>query len=149
MKEITGDIWEVRKTTGSWVCVTTNAIVNSSGLAVMGAGVALQSAEKFKHIPKMLGQKLSKHGNRVYAFMDDQIFTFPTKQNWRSESELDLIASSAMQLRELLDAISSTSLNGKILLPRVGCGNGNLSWDKQVKPVVSAILDDRFLVVSL
>jgi hypothetical protein len=36
----------------------------------------------------------------------------------------------------------------KVVMPRVGCGLGQLDWDNQVKPLLEMYLDDRFWVVS-
>lgn len=35
-----------------------------------------------------------------------------------------------------------------ILLPRPGCGNGSLNWERDVRPVLAPVLDDRFSVIT-
>lgn len=34
----------------------------------------------------------------------------------------------------------------KIVLPVPGCNNGGLSYENEVRPLISSILDDRFVV---
>jgi len=54
-----------------------------------------------------------------------------------------LIRQSARQLVEMADKFGW----GSVVLPRPGCGNGGLDWD-DVRPILEAILDDRFTVVT-
>jgi hypothetical protein len=95
------------------------------------------------------------------------IFTFPTKPEmckeselldhyrrepylgrepypgWMAKSSLDLILRSAQHLITQVNAFGFKS----VVLPRPGCGAGNLSWKDEVRPYLSEILDDRFWVI--
>jgi hypothetical protein len=62
---------------------------------------------------------------------------------WMAKSDLLLIEKSACQLSELTDQRGWQS----VVLPRPGCGNGELSWT-EVRSILSSILDDRFYVIS-
>lgn len=143
------DIFTLPQTANDAVCVTTNGIVKRDGSAVMGAGIAKQANLKFS-LSRTLGVYLKQHGNRVFnmGLVTDQtrryrIFTFPTKHDWRDNSDLSLIIQSAHELVALCDKLNIQTC----YLPPVGCGLGNLDWETQVKPAIAPILDDRFIVI--
>jgi len=71
------------------------------------------------------------------------LISFPTKEHWKDPSILKLIEQSAEQLLGLTQAFNLTN----VLLPRPGCGAGQLSWDV-VRPMLHGILDDRFTAVT-
>ena len=132
------------------VCVTTNGIVKKDGCAVMGAGIAKQADQLFNLSPK-LGEYLTKYGNRAFRLgrwkrTDGNIFTifsFPTKHDWRNDSDVTLICKSAEQLMAMCDKWNIQ----KCYLTPPGCGCGKLNYENTVKPWISEILDDRFVVV--
>lgn len=139
MREVTGDIWD---TTGV-VVVPTNGTLNANGHLVMGAGVALEARLRHIHLPAKLGNFVSVYGNRVFYLKAESILSFPTKQHWKDLSNIQLIQQSGRQAVEIADKFN---LN-RIILPRVGCGYGGLTWDF-VRGFLSPILDDRFVVLS-
>lgn len=145
------DIFQLPQGKQDAVCINTNGMTRKDGSAVMGAGQAREAAERFFHIQQTLGHCLLAHGNHVYhmgSHFDEKsghamtVFTFPTKNDWRSPSDLALIAQSA---RELVDFVDRLHIE-HCYLAAPGCGLGGLDWENQVKPVLSAILDDRFTV---
>ena len=128
--EVVGDLWDFH-TKGHWVCITTNGVVNKSGEAVMGAGVALQAKERFPELPRILAKHLKNSGNHPLALPEYNIVTFPTKGHWRNQSIVTLIRDS--YLRIITDPVytlwRSRSKNGILYLPRPGCANGGLEWE--------------------
>ena len=62
---------------------------------------------------------------------------------WMSQSRIDLIYQSAVELQKLATEREWKS----IVLPRPGCGAGGLEWT-DVKPVLENVLDDRFYVIT-
>lgn len=172
MQEIKGNMWE---TECDAVCITTNGYLKMNSEAVMGRGCAKQAAEYFPEIPKILGERIKKYGNVVSPirhFEGVAIVSFPVKsegfkfQNeldcedivkhmryrfkagetvpgWACVADIEIIKKSADQL------VKMASSHGwkKVLLPRPGCGSGELSW-ADVKPVLDEILDDRFYVIT-
>lgn len=132
------------------VCVTTNGVIKTNGEAVMGAGIAKEANQLF-HLSNLLGKYLEQYGNRAFNLGRFQrpngnvftIFSFPTKQNWKDNSDITLICKSAEQLVEMCDKFGIT----KCYLPPVGCGCGGLNYENIVKPWISQILDDRFIIV--
>lgn len=140
MKEDIGNLWEYP---AEYRCITTNGVLNSRSELIMGAGVALEAKRRFPGLPAKLGKYVYVFGNRPFICPTERIITFPTKQDWRNKSSLVLISLSAQHLLRIADKWNIRS----IAIPRPGCGNGGLSWD-DVKPILSPLLDDRFVVVS-
>lgn len=131
------------------VCVTTNGIVKRDGNAVMGAGIAKQANDMF-HVSKKLGDYINKYGNRPFNLGAVKrggevfyLFTYPTKYNFKDDSDINLIVKSAEYLMEMADKFKVNN----IFLPPPGCGLGNLNYEVTVKPWISNILDDRFVIV--
>lgn len=148
MKEVKGNIWDYYDQ-GHWIVITTNGIVKSNGEAVMGRGIALQAKTRLPKLPRMLGRYLKEFTNTPYSFgIEYRIITLPTKNNWRYNSDLELIENSCHRLSEMFKYGGYLDTFVKeIYLPRPGCSNGGLNW-KDVKPILEKYLDDRFVVVS-
>ena len=147
-----GNIFELPQN-GEAVCVTTNGIVKDNGDAVMGAGIALEANRYFNLAPK-LGKYIKEYDNRAFnlgmyqrLYLNNQatftIFSFPTKHHYKDNSDITLICRSAEQLMEMCTKFGIT----KCYLTPPGCGCGKLNWENTVKPWLSLILDDRFIVV--
>ena len=134
--------------TADAICITTNGIINRFGNAVMGAGIAKQAKMRCLGIDNALGKKLASTGNHVYDMGvysnngNKHIVTFPTKNHWKDNSDIELIKQSCHELVALADTNNWTT----VMLPPVGCGLGGLDFNTQVKPVISELLDDRFVI---
>lgn len=129
------------------VCITTNGMIKRNGTAVMGAGIAKEANERF-HLGYELANHLKNNGNTPFIFStpgknNSHLISFPTKYDWRNQSDLNLIRRSA----EILVEICNNSNIQTCYLTPPGCGCGGLNWDIQVKPVIESILDDRFTIV--
>ena len=139
------DLWKFR---AAAVVITTNGKVKKNGEAVMGRGCAREAALRFPTLASDLGKLISNTGNHVYALRNvalavatpDEIdempkalaaawtttlVSFPVKDTWQEPAKIDLIVRSAGELVEL------TNQHGwdKVVMPRPGCGNGQLGWD--------------------
>ena len=144
------DIFKIASGKNEAICITTNGVIKNNNHAVMGKGIALTANNYFK-ISKLLGTYLKKYGNRAFdmglyaAFGQEphHVLTFPTKRDWKEDSDINLIKTSCEQLIRICDAKNIT----KIYLPKPGCENGHLDYEKTVKPVISKILDDRFICI--
>lgn len=148
MREAIGNLWnEYDK--GQWIVITTNGTVKNNKQAVMGRGCALEAASRFPQLPSELGLALSNLGNHVHVFPHLRIITFPVKHNWWEYADRKLIGRSAVELIQVvsyLKRISGLDLN--VYCPRFGCGNGNLSWEESVRPLVRGLLADNFIVMT-
>ncbi len=128
-------------TTGNLLEADTEALVNTvNTVGVMGKGIALQFAERFKSNLKLykeacrsgalqVGQLLAvkdadMHGERL-------IINFPTKRDWKHRSSYAYIEEG---LKALVTLINERKIQS-IALPPLGCGNGGLQWSK-VKPMI-------------
>ena len=146
-----GDLWHYHRK-GHWLCVTTNGVVNAQGLLVMGKGVALEAAERFPGLRANWGELVIALGNRPFAYPPGRLISFPTKHHWKNPSDLELIRKSAEGLMLWWPYVASsfTMAHKTILpicLPKVGCGNGGLDWETQVRPLISGILNENYMVI--
>ena len=168
MREWKGDLWSLVGNV-THLCITTNGDVNKGGRAVMGKGCAREAANLFAQydVAKILGRQLQRHNNvplwlgimqrtsTGIAFIPNNLdgpqaygegtflFTFPVKHHWGEPADPGLIDLSARRLAQMFQG---QQVN--IAIPRPGCGNGQLKWEEQVKPILTPVFDDRFLIVN-
>lgn len=143
MREIRADLFTYSEPNCKILrCVTTNGVVKKNSELTMGAGVALQANKKFPGLARTLGKLVTELGNNVYVIEQLNIASFPTKHDWRYNSDIELIQKSCNQLVEVSKDYDL------VLLTRPGCGLGNLNWT-QVKTVIEPILkDDKFVICN-
>lgn len=146
MHIVKDDIWEYLEK-GWHIIVPTNGHVNKDGKAVMGKGIAYQAKMLIGGMETALGNLIKKHGNHVFYFERQKLITFPTKHHWKQPADIDLIAESCEKLKVLM----KDRPNIKVAMPKVGCGNGKLEWDK-VASIIQANFgqfpESRFLIVD-
>ena len=173
MIEITGDLWDYLGN-ADVICITTNGFVKRNGEAVMGRGCAKQAASRYPTITKTLGKANLKQGWRYPAFLVEdkgtQIWSYPVKPDciiggaapqavvkhmrnkldltksipgWAAVANYGLICFSAARLVEHANRYNWS----KIVIPRPGCGAGELSW-QDIGPRLHKILDDRFYTIT-
>ena len=171
MKELRGELFDQPC---ELTVITTNGFVKQSGHAVMGRGCAKQAATKYPLLPRLLGYAIQEYGNSVHTFdMPDgkTLASFPVKPEktvclrdksnvvghmkdkfeegqevpgWASVAVISMIIQSARELVVIADKNDWTY----IVLPRPGCGAGDLDWNSTVKPALTGILDNRFSVIT-
>lgn len=157
MKQESGDLWTWNHE-GRWVVVTTNIGWKKDGSNPMGAGVARAAAEHYPELPAWYGERCKKYGAKtaVAPYPQGKLFLFPTKplneeqpwMSWQQDSSLELIRRSCKQLVKLVDIMSDGKyFITKVGLPLPGCGNGNLT-PREVLPIITDILDDRFVLLG-
>ena len=142
MIEMAGSIWNSNP---AYIrCITTNGIVKSNGELVMGRGIALQVKQRYPELPRLLGELVKNGGNIPYYIEDHNICSFPTKNHWWDKSDIKLIINSCHHLNRIVNSFDKYAV-----LTRPGCGNGGLSWETEVKPVISTILNNRVAIMNL
>lgn len=129
---------------GNLVEADAEALVNTvNTVGVMGKGIALQFKKKFPEnfrvyehackkdevqIGKMFTVPSGKLTNPRY------IINFPTKRNWREKSRVEYVREG---LEDLLCEIERLDIRS-IAVPPLGCGNGGLDWEIEVRPLIEA-----------
>ncbi len=115
--------------------------VNTVG--VMGKGIA----KEFKHIyPEMFEryQQLCERGQFqvgqlwLYKTPHKWILNFPTKKHWRNPSTAEYIETGLQKFAQTYANLGITSIS----FPLLGCGNGELDWEKVVKPIMERHLKE-------
>lgn len=153
--------------------VTTNGFVTSKGKAVMGRGIAKQISDLLPDIPYVLGSKIKKEGNTVHVLRAEPsepvLISFPVKPDYvvydgdnvvsharknykigekvagfHAVADTNIMEKSLFKLKELLDDEESIQT---VLLPRIGCGAGELNW-YDIKPVLQEYLSDKYIVMT-
>lgn len=138
MQIVYRDLWDIYFNDGDLICITTNGTVKKNGEAVMGAGCAKDCTKHYPWFPAALGSFLSEHANVCYRV--GHIITFPVKHNWYEEADIELIKESFKDMLELVgDQI--------VYLPKLGCGNGKLSWE-EVKQALQPLYKSNVIFVD-
>lgn len=113
--------------------------VNTVG--VMGKGLAKEFKriypDMFKTYQKFCEEGLLSVGKlQIYKTSNKWVLNFPTKENWRSPSKLEYIEQG---LQKFVDNHERLGIKS-IAFPMLGCGNGGLSWEDEVKPLMEKYL---------
>lgn len=134
-------------TQGNLLKADVEALVNTvNTVGVMGKGIALQFKQAFPGNFKEY-QQACKQGRvnlgRMHVYdrgtLENPrwIINFPTKQHWRSRSQIEHIEAGLRSLRSEIEQLDI----GSIAIPPLGCGNGGLAWEV-VRPAIVEALDD-------
>ena len=173
MQEITGDLFAHNEAGPDAICITTNGYVLAQGTNTMGAGCAGEAKHRWPGIQLIVGELVRNKGNHVHRLtyrasklpprielswmrfeswphkmfpshtVPYHIFSFPTKHHWADPADLKLIEKSCQQLRQHVDETGFSS----VVIPRPGCGLGQLNWN-EVRPICDRWLDDRFFIIT-
>lgn len=127
-------------------CQTLVNTVNRNG--VMGKGLALQFKQRY---PEMFDEyKLACKRKQIYIggdlwvwdyidmYKPRKILCFATKEDWWNPSKLVWIERGLQMFVNTYKAFGITS----IAWPKLGCTNGKLDWETEVKPLMVKYLDD-------
>ncbi len=148
--ELTGDFWaEAEHSDVQAIVCTINTMCKKDGTLVMGAGIAKDFCERLPWLSDRWGTRTKKMGEKTYPFVEvmqggPDIVGIHTKLDWKDPSPPKLVDRSVKQLYIISRALGWK----KILMTRPGCGNGGLHWEKFVRPLLTQVLDERFLVIN-
>lgn len=112
--------------------------VNTVG--VMGKGVAKTFKERYPDMFREYKEYCDRGQMRPGTLMlwrgpEKWVLNFPTKTTWRLPSKLEYIEAGLRRFVETYEELGITSIS----FPPLGCGNGNLEWDR-VKPLMERYL---------
>jgi hypothetical protein len=144
VNEIYGDLMAFHGRKGYIICITTNGFITKDGRGVMGRGCAKEAADMDSTLPGLLGKSLRAKGN-ILSRLTQDLISFPVKHQWFEDADPKLIRTSAIALKEM--ALVTPEI--KFILPRPGCGNGGLDWEKIVKPLLEEVnLPNNVVIIS-
>lgn len=112
-------------------------IVNTvNTVGVMGKGLALSFKKRYPKMFEAYKKACDKHQLTIGKLMlyyapDHWIMMFPTKESWRNPSKLEYLEAG---LNKFVTTYAEKKITS-IAFPKLGCGNGELSW-ADVKPVM-------------
>ncbi|MGB9343526.1 macro domain-containing protein [Trichococcus sp.] len=119
-------------------------IVNTvNTVGVMGKGIAKRYKEiypdMYKQYQKFCEQHLLDIG-KLWIYKSDTkwILNFPTKKHWRNPSKIEYVEQGLKKFVETYEEKGVTSVS----FPQLGCGNGGLDWEKEVRPLMEKYLKD-------
>lgn len=125
------------------------AIVNTVNcVGVMGAGLALEFSLRY---PTMLEEykkdcenKLVNIGKvNIYKDENQIILNFPTKYHWKFPSKIEWIEKG---LEFIVQNYKKWNVKS-IAIPPLGCSNGGLNFEKEVKPLIEKMLSNLDVLV--
>lgn len=133
--ETTNDLFQTSKRTILCTC-------NAAG--AMGKGVALEVKNRSYRVfdvyrshwprcndPRLLDRSLARQLKMAYG-PKKNVLLFCTKYHWRENSPIELIDHNLGLLARDWDTLKIESL----AMPPLGCGNGNLNWERDVRSLV-------------
>lgn len=157
--------------------IPTNGYVTRNGAGVMGAGLALEAKNRYSGIVYSLGTHLRTKGNIVGWIQKNphQIIAIPVKPvsltintdddakeilsrvksiyserpvvvpGYHCKASIQLIEQS---LTQLVDFIKRYNID-RVFIPLLGCGNGGLSPNKDLFPLLERLnLPDKIVLVT-
>lgn len=141
MRVIVGDLWLDRP--NAYRVVPINwTYSKTSGLAVMGRGVAQQCATLYPEVPKQLGEAIKQTPRSPRLMGIYRLFLLPVKFHWRDDASINMMKESLVELR---NAVGES--DAEIYLPLLGAGFGGLDPLVSMTLMATILDDDRFTLV--
>lgn len=114
----------------------------TNSLGVMGKGLAKQFRERFKGLFIKYQRHCKNHDlNDMVPFVDRRsieptIYCLHTKRHWREDSSRPIVGRG---FRKLITWCVENEI-ATVAIPELGCGNGNLSFEEDVFPIIKQVL---------
>ena len=114
--------------------------VNTVG--VMGKGIA----KRFKQVYPDMFERYQELCERdaldigelwLYKTTNKWVLNFPTKRHWRQQSQPEYVEQGLRKFADTYHDYGITSVS----FPLLGCGNGELDWETQVRPLMEKYLN--------
>lgn len=125
----------------------TNGSLDKNGYADMKSGEGKRLSTMWPDVPRALGKLIDTAGLHVYVLPVTRqpgawTVSFPVRTAASNKPSLKLIEKSTHELVALADAYGWV----KVFMTRPGCDNLNINWERDVRPILHPLLDDRFVV---
>lgn len=136
MNYLTGDIWTTER---DLLVIPVNCV------GVPGKGLALQWAER--DVPGVARYKAYCKARKLDVggiLPCGRVLALATKNHWRAPSRLEWVEMGLLRV-----ALFQERTHKSVALPQVGCGLGGLSWEGQVKPLVSEIFGSSPFAIDI
>jgi O-acetyl-ADP-ribose deacetylase (regulator of RNase III) len=136
---------------GDFFSSEVQTIVNTVNcVGVMGKGIALKYKKRYPRMfsiyKKICDNKLLDIGKLfLYKSEEKWILNFPTKTDWRNPSEIKNIEEG---LKKFVNTYKEKGITS-IAFPHLGCQNGGLDFESQVKPLMIKYLEDLDLEIEI
>jgi len=120
------------------------ALVNTvNTVGVMGKGIAAVFKQLYPEMYKEYrrlceAQKLKTGMLYIYRTPNKIVVNFPTKQHWRERSQVAYIEAG---LEKFVSRYMDYGI-ASVAFPQLGCGHGELNWERQVQPMMERYLRD-------
>ena len=113
--------------------------VNTVG--VMGKGIALEFKRLFPEMYRQYRELCERREFQIgslwlYKSPNKWVLNFPTKKHWRNPSRVEYVEAG---LRKFVSSYAALGIHS-VAFPALGCGNGQLDFDVQVKPLLEKYL---------
>lgn len=107
----------------------------------MGKGIALRFKQIYPDMFKQYrshceSQRLTIGKLFLFKTRHKWVLNFPTKEHWRSPSRPEYIEAGLKKFRDFFFKIGAESYS----FPMLGCGNGELNFETQVRPMMEKYL---------
>lgn len=101
--------------------------------------------DMYKQYQKFCEQHLLDIG-KLWIYKSDTkwILNFPTKKHWRNPSKIEYIEQGLKKFVETYEEKGVISIS----FPQLGCGNGGLDWENEVRPLMEKYLKTFRLMYS-
>jgi O-acetyl-ADP-ribose deacetylase (regulator of RNase III) len=114
--------------------------VNTVG--VMGKGIAKEFKsiypDMFKEYQQLCERGMLDIGDLwVHKTPHKWVLNFPTKRNWRRPSKPEYLEEGLQKFAQVYQEARITSIS----FPQLGCGNGELDWKTESKPLMEKYLE--------
>lgn len=129
-------------------CGAQTLVCTTNVIGAMGKGVARTFKERVpglfefyqSHFPTIRHPPEPGLVNKLLLFdmpTGQRVLLFPTKEQWWNPSQPHWIEANLQTLANQYDTLGITSLG----LPPLGCGNGGLDYEQDVRPLLYRYLD--------
>lgn len=144
MQLVQSNIWDYASKL-SFICITTNSILNKNGELVMGKGNAQQAKVLAPNLPKDFGDQIKAKGldGKYYGLLvseNKKFIAFQTKLHWRDNSPIEVVEESCDKLNRLARRYPDETFG----LPFPGINNGRLH-PKDVYPFLQKLPDNVYV----